>query len=143
MRRPWRVECAFLFQIDTSSGNTIGDICPAGWRLPTGTSPNEFLLLSNSLGGQNKQSMSGSTTPSVTIMSKRFRHFPNNLLYSGYIALSYSFPGSYGYYWSSTAYNNNSTYYLSLEPSYIYLGNYFTNSNKYFGKTLRCIAISS
>ena len=34
-----------------TSGNVAGDICPAGWRLPTGDSSGEYTALSTALGG--------------------------------------------------------------------------------------------
>ena len=36
-----------------SSGNVVGDICPAGWRLPTGSGSGEFMSLTNAVGGKN------------------------------------------------------------------------------------------
>ncbi len=125
-----------------SSGNTAGDLCPAGWHLPTGTGYGEFGLLSNSLGGyQNNgvaQTMNSSTNPTGAIMSKRERHFPNNILYSGNVnGASLNDRGSYGYYWSSTAFYSNNAYYLSLNSSYVYPS---TLNYKYNGRTLRCLA---
>ncbi len=126
-----------------SSGNTEGDLCPNGWHLPTGTGSGEFGALSNSLGGlQNDgaaQQMTSSTSPTVTIMLKRIRHFPNNLLYSGNVSgASVSDRGSSGYYWSCTAYNNNYAYYLYFFSSSIYPGtSYYYKHN---GRTARCVA---
>ena len=128
-----------------SSGNTEGDLCPNGWHLPTGTGTGEFGVLSNSLGGLQSngtaQTMSSSTSPTVTIMLKRIRHFPNNLLYSGYVSgASIYNRGIYGYYWSSTAYNNSNAYNLYFRSSYIDPGTNFYY--KYFGRAARCIASS-
>ena len=126
-----------------SSGNTEGDLCPNGWHLPTGTGSGEFGVLSNSLGGLQSngtaQTMSSSTSSTVTIMLKRIRHFPNNILYSGYVdGASINNRGSRGTYWSSTAYYNNNAYTLYFSSSFIYPG---TGSNsKYYGRSARCIA---
>ena len=125
-----------------SSGNTAGDLCPNGWHLPTGTGTGEFGVLSNSLGGLQSngtaQTMSSSTSPTVTIMLKRIRHFPNNLLFSGNVSgASISLRGSTGYYWSSTASNSNYAYNLGFFSSNINPGT--SNNSKYNGRTARCV----
>ena len=128
-----------------SSGNTEGDLCPNGWHLPTGTSTGEFGVLSNSLGGlQNNgtaQQMTSSTSPTHTIMRKRLRHFPNNLLYSGYVqGASIVSRGSLGYFWSSTAYNNNNNNAYGLYFSSSNVGPGTSISLKNFGRSVRCVA---
>ena len=132
-----------------STGNdvtTSGDICPAGWHLPTGTGSGEFGLLSNSLGGRKNASdealnMSSSTTPTAAIIDKRLCHFPNNLLRSGSVSgASLSDRGSNGYFWSSTAVSNNSAYNLRISARNVIPGTLITNYYKYFGRTVRCIA---
>ena len=126
-----------------NSGNTAGDLCPTGWHLPTSIGSGEFGLLSNSLGGRKNASdvaqyMDGSTTPTGAIMSKRLRHFPNNLLYSSYVnGASLSNRGSYGYYWSSTASSSRSANYLYFYSSDVYPGTYI--SSKYYGIPVRCL----
>ena len=131
-----------------SSGNTAGDLCPAGWHLPTGHSTSaaasgEFGLLSNSLGGYKNasdvaQSMSSSTAPTAAIMDKRLRHFPNNFLRSGVVnGASLDNRGSVGYYWSSTAGSNNNAYNLYFYSSSVYPG--ASSSRKYSGRTVRCL----
>ena len=68
-----------------------------------------------------------------------FRSFPNNFLYSGYFSTSSaSSRGSDGYYWSSTAYNLLSSYYLRLYSSDVYPGT--SNSGKDYGYSIRCTA---
>ncbi|MDO5451773.1 MAG: FISUMP domain-containing protein [Candidatus Saccharibacteria bacterium] len=129
-----------------SNVTTTGDLCPYGWHLPTGTGSGEFGLLSNSLGGYKNasdvaQQMTSSTSPTVTIMLQRLRHFPNNFVYSGNVnGASLSNRGSGGYYWSSTAYSNNVAYYLYFYSSSVYPG---TNgsSRKYLGRTVRCVVV--
>ena len=122
-----------------------GDICPTGWHLPTGIGSSEFGLLSNSLGGYKNASdvaqlMNSTTSPTVTIMLKRLRHFPNNLLYSGYVnGDSIMTRGSIGSLWSSTANNNSIAFYLSFDFSRVYPGTcsgYFKN----YGRAVRCVA---
>ena len=129
-----------------SGGNTAGDLCPTGWHLPTGAGDGEFGVLSNSLGGLQSngvaQKMSNSTSPTYAIMRKRLLHFPNNLFNSGFIYdASFYFRGSSGSYWSSTSLNNNYAYGLYFRPSTFDPGT-DNVSNKYYGRTVRCIANS-
>ena len=127
---------------------TAGDLCPTGWHLPTGHSTSaaasgEFGLLSNSLGGYKNasdvaQAMNSSTTPTAAIMEKRLRHFPNNFLHSGNVSgASLNNRGSYGGYWSSTAFNSVSAYYLYFGSSSVNPGT--GGSYKYYGRAVRCL----
>lgn len=121
-----------------SSGNTEGDLCPAGWHLPYGNNGTSTGG-GNTSGGFYFLANSMSATTSNATNSKKHRHFPNNLLYSGNVhGASINNRGSDGYYWSSTALTNNYAYYLYFYSSTIYPG---TGSNyKYNGRTARCIA---
>ena len=68
-----------------------------------------------------------------------FRSFPNNFLYSGYFGYSSaSARGSSGYYWSSAAESDGSSYLLRLNNSYVYPGT--SSSTKSFGYSIRCVA---
>lgn len=54
-----------------------GDLCPAGWSLPDGYSINgDYAILDIALGGRGNNETS-------TVMSNRWRSYPNNFLYSG------------------------------------------------------------
>jgi len=66
------------------------NICPAGWRLPTGGVGGEFTLLNNAINGGSTTSASGLLTGSL-FMNAGF--FDNG---------AFSFQGGYGAYWSST-----------------------------------------
>ncbi len=121
-------------------------LCPTGWRLPygrntansKGTTAGGFSYLDTQLGGTGASSDS-STTPTGDAMSKAWRAFPNNFLYSGYFdTSSANVRGSSGNYWSSTAGNNVTSYYLYLYSSYMTPG---TGSvNKYYGNSIRCVS---
>ena len=123
--------------------DAVGDLCPRGWNLPTGTGSGDFAWLSNSLGGYKNvsyeaQSMTTSTTPTGAIIDMRFRHFPNNFLHSGYLSgASLNGRGSYGRYWSSTASLNSSAYNLYFGGSSAYPG--INGSYKYTGASVRCM----
>ena len=130
-----------------SGYTTPGDLCPTGWHLPTGTGSGEFGLLSNSLGGYKNgsnvaQTMSSSTSPTVTIMLQRLNHFPINMLYSGNVSgASINNRGNDGFLWLSTANVSNGAYYLTFNPSGVNPG--AGNSFKYIGRAVRCIASPS
>ena len=121
-------------------------ICPKGWKLPygrrtgKGATSGGFSNLDIALGGTGASS-SSSTTPTGVDMSKAWRAFPNNFLYSGYFSGSSASRGSYGNYWSSTTNNFYYSYYLHLDSSGVTPG---TNSSlKYYGDSIRCVASSS
>ena len=67
------------------------------------------------------------------------RSFPNNFLYSGHFFASLALSrGANGFYWSSTAYNDNNSYYLNLYSSYVNPGT--SSNNKFRGLSIRCTA---
>ena len=75
-----------------SSGNVAGDICPAGWRLPTGGGSGEYMSLTNAVGGANNMEQNNNLLA-----------FPNNFIYSGdYNYNTSGGRGTYGRYWSAT-----------------------------------------
>ena len=134
-----------------SNVTVLGDICPTGWHLPTGTGSGDFGKLFNSLGGYKNsnnvaQTMESTTTPTGVIMQKRIRHFPNNLLYSGFVegGASLYYRGLNGFYWSSTASSNPLAYALYFENNSIYFNTLPGNNgrSKYSGMPIRCIATS-
>ena len=113
-----------------------GDICPAGWHLPTGGSATaEFGALDVALGGTGAY-QSGDAG---TAQSAKWRSYPNNFVYSGYVdGSSVLYRSSYGYYWSSSASNSYYAYYLNFNSSSVYPGT--TGSYKYVGRMVRCVA---
>ena len=130
----------------SSGDHGTTSICPTGWRLPIGaqsTADRSFGALSVALGGpEGGATANSSSTPTGAVMSTKFRSYPNNFLYSGYFNTSSAGSrGSYGYYWSSTAYNYNSSgsYYLYLTSSLVGPGTDY--SYKYYGGSIRCLAL--
>ncbi len=124
----------------TASDSVATSLCPTNWRLPIGnsTATYSFGALSTSMGGLSSE-MSSSSTPTGAVMSARLRQFPNNFVYSGFwYSSSASARGSFGYYWSSTAYVSSTAYYLGLYSTGVRPGtNRFT---KYYGSSVRCVA---
>ena len=87
-----------------SSGSVTGDICPAGWRLPTGGASGEFKSLTNLLAGG-----------SVVATNDNMLAFPNNFIYSGdYNHDKSGGRGAYGRYWSATANGRIKAYRLGV-----------------------------
>ena len=115
------------------SGYTApGDICPAGWHLPTGGSATaEFGALDIAMGGTG-------ATQSTAEASNRWRTHPNNFVYSGGAGSSVYFRDSGGFYWSSSAYNSSLAYNLYLYGNYVSPGTVYPS--KYDGRMARCVA---
>ena len=103
-----------------TSGNTTKDICPKGWRLPTGSYDGEFATLYDSYN--SSALMRG--TPGFVLPGWAFIGKVNN-------------QGSDGYYWSSTSSGDNYSYKLSLTSSYVSTSSY---AEKYRGYSVRCVA---
>ena len=101
------------------------NICPAGWRLPTGGSGEEFQVMNNTV-------YAGKTDSDSSIIGA-----PGLFQRSGYWLSGFSGQGSYGNYWSSTqnsatSARNLSFYSTNVGPAIVY--------NKYNARAVRCIA---
>lgn len=113
-----------------TSGSSSKDICPKGWRLPTGSDSGEFKPLYNKYN-------------SVALMLGE----PGFVLSGGASLLPYgggygvSSQGEIGWYWSSTAYGIYNAYYLLISGGDGYQQVQPTNySNKNYGYAIRCVA---
>lgn len=85
------------------SGNVSGDICPKGWRLPTGGTNGEFAALNGSVS---------SSAPSADI---HYVKFPANFIYSG--DYNNTAPGgrnNFGRFWSATPNGVDKAYRLGI-----------------------------
>ena len=115
------------------SGTVAGDICPAGWRLPTGGSTSgEFKALTDAMnGGANNQ-----TT------SNRIRSFPFNFFLSGGVTGNggIEFAGYTGDYWSSSTMTGAGAYSLRLATNRVDYGITGGGLVTYRGAAVRCIA---
>ncbi len=140
------------YSTGTNNSTVAGDICPTGWTLPESgdktnmaAEKNDFYKLGLSLGlsapanydSQTRPYWTGS--PEGSNASTIFRTYPNNFLYSGYVAgPSVNNRGSYGYYWSKSAYISDRAYSLYFHSSYVNPSN--SLSSKYTGFSVRCLA---
>lgn len=115
-----------------TSGNAAGDLCPAGWHLPTGGSSGEWGVLANNMTGNN------GIAKSATL-----RSYPNNFLYSGDYNPSKAIPdgvGKQGRIWSTTPVSNNTknAYRMGYNSSEVTAAT--SNSwNKWDNFAIRCI----
>lgn len=80
-----------------------GDICPAGWHLPKGTTNGDFVTLSTSIGGL-ATNMDYNTTPTGHEISNKLHSFPYNHSDVDVLDGPYT-SGNYNEYWTSTAYS--------------------------------------
>ncbi|MBQ1298468.1 hypothetical protein IIY24_01335 [Candidatus Saccharibacteria bacterium] len=136
----------------TGNVSVATSLCPTGWRLPRGGNKsneanNDFwnLVVNELNGGTKPANYESQVRPYYTgtaeagPVDKKIRKYPNNFIYSGNITGggSANSRGSYGEYWSSTAYDRYYAYKLVFYNSGVYSGTY--NNAKYGGLALRCV----
>ena len=117
----------------TNNATVAGDICPAGWSLPTNNeteTDGSFSHLDVVMGG------TGSRRRETTEASSKWRSFPNNFVYSGYQASSAYNRGETGDYWTATSYSNGNIYVLYIGGSGF---DPFNISNMVDGASIRCM----
>ena len=121
-----------------SSYTAPGDICPAGWHLPTGRSAaSEYSLLDIALGGAGGTS-STSTTPTGATMSSIYRSYPNNFVFSGVVSSSLiNYRNSGVYYSTSSGGGNAVVCRFQLGNTFVYPNT--CTSDKFYGGGVRCI----
>ncbi len=109
----------------TSSGNATEDLCPAGWRMPTGNTADEYDVLLSDYYTDTTASNTGSYQDALsTPLSGHF--------YDG----SATGQGNYGTFWSSTRYNKFSMYGLSVNSSTVGPTGYYY---RWYGRSMRCL----
>ena len=86
------------------SGSATEDVCPAGWKLPTGGASGEFQALCTAVKGSNC-----GTTETMTPTDSSSMQYKLSTTYSGNFGGSYfdatTRQGTYGFYWASTYYS--------------------------------------
>ena len=109
-----------------SSGDVDRSICPKGWRLPKGGGSGEFQTLRN--------------VYTSSAFGDDWRNTPLNFVFAGYrYGGSTNNASTRGFYWSSTAYDNNNDYAYDLVLA-SYNVNPASYDSKYLGSTVRCVA---
>jgi hypothetical protein len=107
-----------------SSGNATEDICPKGWRMPTGGSSGEYAVLNNSNYGYGSYSLYRTAL---------------RLPLSGSMKDSPSGQGSSGIFWSSTRNDDSWMHYLHIDDSmYTFTASYYSTARTN-GLSMRCI----
>ena len=132
--------------VSTNGYNAAYSICPKGWRLPTSTTSNasaqsnnnwktgDWYALATAYGAnlesnyyQSAATFYNNAGPGTT---------PNFLLAGYYIFGSFGNGGSYGYYWSSTAYSSTYAYFLYFSSRSVNSANY---NGRRVGVSVRCV----
>ena len=132
----WHAAIADLTYNGTDNQSAIStSLCPSGWRLPIDNDTiGEFSTLDVAMGGSGNYQFGDAGAA----QSAKWRLYPNNFLYSGYIFNSHrENVGINGFYWSSTARKYNASYYLYLASTEIGPGDGFNDKNS--GDSIRCI----
>ncbi|MBR2830812.1 hypothetical protein IKE83_00435, partial [Candidatus Saccharibacteria bacterium] len=109
--------------------NAQYDICPKGWRLPTGGDSGEFRALANNLGNVTTGNL---TKTAYTDFKAAFHAGLSGGVYND----SVQYQASSVYFWSSTRLNGYNMYILYLDTSTVYPQNY---SSRYLGYSVRCV----
>lgn len=113
----------------TSSSTISGDICPAGWHLPTGGNNGEYKDLNATINN-------GSTSSDLN-----WRTYPNNFIWSGdYNGNKRAASYVNARIWTSTAKDNNTAYRLGLDSNKTAAVTPTSNAwNKWDAFTIRCV----
>jgi uncharacterized protein (TIGR02145 family) len=123
---------SYCYNDGYSSGDATEDICPLGWRLPTGGSGGEFKNLCNIITGAtcaNEVSMNFDDVNSLQyILSSSLSGWGWE---SGAVSQGYL-----GIYWSSSFYNASEMHSVTAYESKFVPGAY---SGRHYGRSIRCV----
>ncbi len=114
---------SYCYASNAGSGNASYDICPAGWRMPTGGSSGEYQALYTAYSSNATNFRNALSTPLSG-------YYYNNRTYD---------QGGYGYFWSSTYYSSDRMLYLRVGSSNVTPQD---NGNRLNGFPVRCVAKS-
>ena len=126
-----------LYSMTSSSPDATDSICPKGWGLPTNTTA------TNTNGNQYSYANLLTTTYGIASSaagSTTMRADPLSFILSGYYLYSGSVSnqGSFGSFWSASAYNNTYARVLYFLTSYVYPSSNFYKASGY---SVRCVAL--
>ena len=110
--------------VDSTTESATYDICPAGWRLPTGGDSGEFKAL---YAQYNSAALMRAPTANGGAAFALAGYFYN---------AAPAGQGSDGLYWSSTRYNDTNMYGLRLGTSNVTPA---SSSRRYNGYAIRCV----
>ncbi len=125
----WFAATAGAGTSNLTSGNATSDICPRGWRMPTGGESGEIQALVDS----------GAETAASTVNGVSGRKFGGGFWpFAGRVFNStLGGVGTSGRYWSSTAFDETQVYDFAFGTSTTYP---VDNSDRYGGYSVRCVA---
>jgi uncharacterized protein (TIGR02145 family) len=112
--------CYDEYAAPEDTNDATQDLCPAGWRMPTGGDSGEYQALYTAYNSDATNYRNALSTP----LSGDF--------YSG----SARYQGTDGDFWSSTRYGNNNMYYLGVNSSRVYPQFY---GGRTYGFPVRCL----
>ena len=121
--------------IATQGQNVNNSICPAGWTLPT--TPQFQALYNQYPSAAEMEVANPTTTKENTPTVGQVTSTPGFLLSGHYGTGGAVSLGSYGLYWSRTAYSAQGAYDLNMNTSGVIPAG---NAGKYYGFTVRCVA---
>ncbi len=123
--------------------DAASSICPKGWRLPKGgigVGTNEFANMAG-IASNVSNTNYWSNVKDISFTEDTLIVNSSTWLAAGtHLNDSSERIGSYGYYWSNTAYNTTSTYNLYFNNSNFYPA---STSKRYRGASVRCLAPAS
>ena len=111
----------------TSSGNATEDLCPAGWRMPTGNTSGEYKALYDQY--------SSASEGQVVVFQNALSTPLSGYFVSG-SASSQGSQDSFGGWWSSTRHTNSYMRYLYLGASSVFPSG---GNDRTIGFSLRCV----
>ena len=101
------------------------DLCPANWRMPTGSDTGEYIALYNEYNV---------TTDATNTASLQYNlSTPLSGRYIGGTVFDWGYAG---YWWSSTYYNKNDMYTLSITQT---SANPYNDYSRLLGRSMRCV----
>ena len=134
------------YATSTRGTNVSGSICPTGWRLPSASSDGstatgdgtsytaaDFAVLNASM---NAGSLTTGSTSTSYYAGWQYSGAWSGV-FSGLWANGFSYQGSEGYYWSSTANSSTNARYLTFSSSSVYPSS--LSDRKYVGFAVRCV----
>ncbi|MBR3157249.1 hypothetical protein IKF20_02355 [Candidatus Saccharibacteria bacterium] len=111
---------SYCYRSTSGTGNATEDLCPAGWRMPTGSNSGEYQALYTSYNSDVASFKQALSTP----------------LSGSFASGSASAQGTYGRFWSSTRNNDNNMYNLNVNLSSIHTAN---DVSRFYGFSVRCL----
>ena len=134
----WYTATAGNGKLDTD-GNPSGDLCPAGWHLPTGQGGEISSLVATIGGNTTSEYFTGAT---ATTIKRNLTTYPNNFIYAGYYTSSLMGSTTAMEVWTSEGFTNSDTHWAfrlattSDSTSWVYTGYGRVKQN---GASMRCI----